>query len=494
MTETVRGTAIGRAEQDPSDGLDGGLSVSPNDIGERLWRFFISMKTGLVLILALAVLGFIGTMLMQAPPGLQGDPQAYATWVESLRPKYGGWTGILDTLGLFSIFSSVWFRGIMVLLMTSILACSANRAPHLWKLTVHPRTDMSKSFFEHAPLNMQATGAAEPATAAAIVKSAFGRRHFRTIVHDEGDMIHLYADHFRWGPFGTVIAHLSLGVILIGVLVGSAFGFHNNSFAVAVGSTVDVGNGTGLSVEAKSFSDSYYTNGSPSDYASELVVYRDGQQVGSSTIRVNQPMRVGDVTFYQSYFGAAAAMKVVDAAGKVLLEQGVPLEWSYGSGTRQAGLIPLPEAGVNMYVVAPRSGEVDPTIKAGEIQVEVYKAGVEGAAIASQVLTQGQPAELAGLTVTFERERQFTGLIVAKDPGAIFVWLGSILLVLGTALVFFFPCRRAWALIRRGPNGSTVHVGAVIRHDVGFEAEFQRLAAEIQDALAGQANTEERVG
>jgi len=494
MTETVRGTAIGQAEQDPSDGLDGGLSVSPNDIGERLWHFFISMKTGLVLILALAVLGFIGTMLVQAPPGLQGDPQAYATWVESLRPKYGGWTGILDTLGLFSIFSSVWFRGIMVLLMTSILACSANRAPHLWKLTVHPRTDMSVSFFEHAPLNMQATGAAEPVAAVMIVKSAFGRRHFRTIVHDEGDTIHLYADHFRWGPFGTVIAHLSLGVILIGVLVGSAFGFHNNSFAVAVGSTVDVGNGTGLSVEAKSFSDSYYTNGSPSDYASELVVYRDGQQVGASTIRVNQPMRVGDVTFYQSYFGAAAAMKVVDASGKVLLEQGVPLEWSYGSGTRQAGLIPLPEAGVNMYVVAPRSGEVDPTIKAGQIQVEVYKAGAEGAAIASQVLTQGQPAELAGLTVTFERERQFTGLIVAKDPGAMFVWLGSILLVLGTALVFFFPCRRAWALIRRGPNGSTVHVGAVIRHDIGFEAEFQRLAAEIQDALAGQANTEERVG
>ncbi len=98
------------------------------------------MRTGLVLILALAVLGLIGTLLVQAPAGLQSDPQAYADWLESLRPKYGGWTGILDTLGLFSIFSSVWFRGIMVLLMTSVLACSVNRAPHLWKLTVHPRT------------------------------------------------------------------------------------------------------------------------------------------------------------------------------------------------------------------------------------------------------------------------------------------------------------------------------------------------------------------
>jgi len=494
MTQSVRTATIGRAEPGPSDDFDEGLVISPTDIGERLWHFFISMRTGLVLILALALLGLVGTMLVQAPAGLRGDPQAYASWLESLRPKYGGWTGILDTLGLLSIFNSIWFRGIMVLLMTSVLACSANRAPHLWKLTVHPRTNMSESFLEHAPLNMQATGSVEPGVAAAEVESAFRRRHFRTIVQADGDTIHLYADHFRWGPFGTVIAHLSLAVILIGALVGSAFGFRNEGFAIAVGSTVDVGNGTGLSVEAKSFSDSYYTNGSPSDYASELVAYRDGQQVGASTVRVNQPMRIGDVTLYQSYFGAAAAMKVSDGSGKVIAEQGVPLEWSSNDGTRSVGLLALPEAGLNLYVLGPRSGEVDPAIRPGQMQIEVYRAGSEGAAIATQIVDQGQPVEMAGLQVTFVRERQFTGLIVARDPGAIFVWLGAILLIGGIALVFFFPCRRAWALIRRGPDGAIVQVGAVVRHDVGFEAEFRRLAAEVELALAGHPQAEGRVG
>ena len=487
MTETARTAPVGRAEPGPADDFDEGLSVSPSDIGERLWHFFISMKTGLALILALAVLGFIGTLLVQAPEGLKSDPQAYATWLESLRPKYGGWTGILDTLGLFSIFSSVWFRGIMVLLMTSVLACSANRAPHLWKLTVHPRTDMSEPFFAHAPLSMEAAGPVEPSAAAASVEAAFRRRNFRTIVHDDGDTIHIYADHFRWGPFGTVIAHLSLAVILIGALAGSALGFRDNDFAVAVGSTRDVGNGTGLSVEAKNFSDSYCTNGSPSDYASQLVVYRDGQQIGAETVRVNQPMRAGDVTFYQSYFGPAAAMKVVDASGKVLVEQGVPLEWTSSDGTRAVGLIPLPEAGLNMYVLGPKSGEVDPTIGAGQMQVELYKTGSEGAPIATQIVTQGQPVKMAGLDVTFVRERQFTGLIVAKDPGALFIWLGAFLLIGGISLVFFFPVRRAWALIRRGPDGTAVHVGAVVRHDVVFQADFARLSEEIQLSLAGQS-------
>ena len=494
MTQTVRAEPIGRADPESSDDLDEGLAISPTDIGERLWHFFISMRTGLVLILGLALLGLVGTMLVQAPAGLQGDQQAYATWLESLRPKYGGWTGIFDTLGLFSIFNSVWFRGIMVLLMTSVLACSANRAPHLWKLTVHPRMSTSESFLQHAPLSMQASGSAGTEVALAGVESAFRRRHFRTIAEVDGDTIHLYADHFRWGPFGTVIAHLSLAVILIGALAGSAFGFRNENFAVAVGSTVDVGNGTGLSVEAKNFTDSYYTNGAPSDYASDLVVYRDGQQVGASTIRVNQPMRIGDVTFYQSYFGAAAAMKVVDGSGAVLADQGVPLEWTSNDGTRSVGLLALPAAGLNMYVLGPRSGEVDPTIKAGQMQIEVYRAGSEDAAIDSQVVSQGQPVQMAGLEVTFVRERQYTGLIVARDPGALFVWLGAILLIGGIALVFFFPCRRAWALIRRGPGGSTVHVGAVVRHDVGFEAEFRRLSAEIELAVGGQTSAQGRVG
>jgi cytochrome c biogenesis protein len=487
MTQTARTPAIPRTDVEPIDDFDGGLAVSPTDIGERLWHFFISMRTGLVLILALALLGLVGTMLVQAPEGLKSDPQAYATWLESLRPKYGGWTGILDALGLFSIFGSVWFKGIMVLLMTSVLACSANRAPHLWKLAVHPRTRMSESFFGHASLSMSAVGSLEPAAAVAGVQSAFRSRHFRTIVDEDagGDTIHLYADRFRWGPFGTVIAHLSLVVILIGALVGASFGFRNTGFAVPVGSTVDVGNGTGLSVEAKNFSDSYYANGSPSDYASDLVVYRDGKQIDAATVRVNQPLRAGDVTFYQSYFGPAAAMKVVDGAGKVVFDQGVPLEWDSDDGRHRVGQILLADAGLTVYVVGVASGEVDPQIKPGQMRLEVYSSGSDGTPIATETVTQGQPVTIAGLEFTFVRERQFTGLIVARDPGAIFVWLGAILLVGGIALVFFFPNRRAWALIRRGPDGTAVHVGAIVRHDVGFAADFERLTHDIELALAG---------
>jgi cytochrome c biogenesis protein len=486
MSQSIRTPALRRAEPDLGDDLGGGLAISPSALGERLWHFFISMQTGLILILALAVLGVIGALLVQAPTGLSSDPQAYSAWLDSLRPKYGGWTGVFDTLGFFSIFNSIWFKGIVVLLTTSILSCSVNRAPHLWKQAVHPRTRMSESFYERTPLAATIEAASTPAEAAGELRHALAAHRFRTIVEEDAaaGTVQVYADKNRWGPFGTVFAHLSLVAILIGALVGGATGFRNSDLAVPVGSTVDIGFGTGLSVEAKSFSDSYYTDGSPSDYASQLVVYRDGAQVAAQTVRVNEPLRYGDVSFYQSFFGPAAAMKVTGPEGAVVFKQGVPLLWSSNDGKRRVGQIDLADKSLTAYVIGAASGEVDPEIRPGQMLVEVFRSESQDVPIASEILTQGQPVTLAGLDFTFERERQFTGLIVARDPGAVFIWLGSALLVGGIGLVFFFPHRRAWALVRRGPRGATVLVGAVGRHDVMFETEFRRLVDETTIALA----------
>jgi cytochrome c biogenesis protein len=485
MTETVRTTANARADREPTDHLDGGLAVSPADIGERLWHFFVSMRTGLALMLALAVLGLVGALLVQADPALQADPQAYGAWLESVRPMYGGWTGVLDALGLFSIFSSIWFKGLIALLATSILACSVNRAPLLWAQAVHPRTHMSDTFFAHAPLSESIAAATDPGAALAAVRAAFRSRHFRTIVEQDGDTIHLYADRFRWGPFGTVIAHLSLVLILAGALIGTAWGFRNNGLAVPVGSRVDVGYGTGLSIEARSFTDSYYTNGSPSDFSSDLVLYRNGKQVTAQTIRVNEPLRAGDVTVYQSFYGAAAVMQVADATGKVVFDRGVALEWTSKDGRHRVGRINLRDAGLVAYVIGAASGEVDPRIKPGQMQVEVYTSGSEGSPIATEVISQGQPAEIAGLDFTFIRERQFTGLIVARDPGAVLVWIGASLLLFGICLVFYFPARRAWVLIRSRPDGSAIQVGAISRRDVTFQSDFKRLVDDMKLALTG---------
>ena len=477
-----------RESLDALDGLDSGASVSVSDLLDRIWRFFISMRTGLVLILGLGVLSLIGTLIAQAPPEMRGDPAAYTSWVESVHPKYGGWTPVLSALGFFSIFTSIWFKALTVLLTTSILACSVNRAPRLWKVAFHPRTRMGETFFTHAPLRANIVVPTEPDTALENVRKALRSQHFRTVNDPDDNGLNLYADRFRWGPFGTVIAHVSFVVILLGFFLSATTGFKDTQFTAPVGSKVEVGHGTGLSIEAKSFSDTYYPDGAPKDYSSDLILYKNGVKVDQQIVQVNHPLSWDGVSFYQSFFGVAAAMQVKDAAGKIIYKQAVPLVWGSKDGQNSIGQFDLKAKGLSVYVVGAASGKTDPNIKAGQMQLEITQDGKE-APIATEVVSQGTPATIAGLTYTFERTRQFTGLIVAKDPGAMFVWVGSTLLIIGLFMVFFFPHRRVWVRIRKTSGGSEVLCASTLKRDVAFEPKFHQLVTDIQLASTPSSTT-----
>ncbi len=476
------------------DDLDSDVAISPSDVLERLWRFFIAMRTGLFLILALGLLSLAGTVLVQAPSGLRGDPQAYASWLDAQRQRYGGWTTVLDKLGLFSVFSSLWFKAIVVLLATSILACSVNRAPRLWHRAVHPRRRMSESFFKHAPLRAGMAAPTDPVATLENVRKVLRGKHFRTIPEPSGEVLNLYADRCRWAPFGTILTHVGFVVILIGAFLSATTGFKDTQVAVPVGSKVAIGHGTALSVEAKSFSDSYYPDGSPKDYASELVIFRNGVAVRTQTVRVNHPLRWDGVSFFQSFFGVAAAMRVSDAAGRTVFDAGVPLMWRSDDGKHSIGQFAMTGRGLTVYVVSAASGEVDPNIKAGQVQLEVYGSSADSP-IATQVVSQGKPATIAGLSFTFERTRQFTGLIVSRDPGAVFVWVGSTLLALGIVLVLLFPHRRVWVRVRRTPSGSEILCAttrrASARRDTATESCFQQLVNDIQLAVT-RSSTQRR--
>jgi cytochrome c biogenesis protein len=484
MNQTARSAAV-RLNNDPLHDAEGAeLALPVGDIFERLWHLFISMRTGLALMLGIAVLTLFGAVVVQAPAGLAGDAGAYAAWLEGVRPKYGGWTAVLDLLGLFNVFGSLLFRSLVLLLATSILACSVNRAPRLWRQAVHPRVAAGPTFFDHVRLSGEVAAEGDEGEALQALQGELARRRFRTIVVHDASGIAVYADRFRWGPFGTVIAHLSLIVIMAGAVLG-ATGFRDEGFAIAVGSTVPIGNGTNLEVKATSFTDSYYENGSPADYASHLVLYENGVQVAERTIRVNDPLRYGDVKLFQSFYGPAADILVKDTSGATLYQDGVPLLWSSNDGTKMIGQFTVQSRDLTIYVIGVASGRVDAGIKPGQVQIEIFQGSNTEVPVGLQVVDPGVPTTIAGLELTFLRERQYTGLIVARDPGGPLVWLGAILLVLGVMLVFFFPARRIWARISSAASGSRIQVAALASHDVTFETAFRNLIDDVDRAARG---------
>ncbi|MDX8377424.1 MAG: cytochrome c biogenesis protein ResB [Mariprofundales bacterium] len=76
----------------------------------------------------------------------------------------------------------------------------------------------------------------------------------------------------------------------------------------------------------------------------------------------------------------------------------------------------------------------------------------------------------------------YTGLQVTEDPGMNIVWFGSLLLVLGLCIMFYWPHRKLWLVIREEINADNNGVqvlmaGSTSGNKLGFKREFKRLSA-----------------
>jgi len=484
MTNQTRTGRLPGLAIDPAaaEAQDAGRERS-RGIFEAIWDLLTSMRFSLFVILAMAFLGVLGALIIQVPAGVEADAASKADWLAGVRPRYGGWTDILDRLQIFNVFNSIWFRGLTAFLTISLIACMVQRAPGLWRTATKPRITVGDGFFAHAR-ERDAIVVRGDATDLATRTVAVLKRHHYRVVNENDGAINLYADRFRWAPFGSLIGHLAIVVILAGVIVGSMFGFRDNSFVIAEGSTATVPSGQGLSLKLISFEDSYYTDtGAPSDYASELVLYQDGKEVARHTARVNDPLRYGDLSFYQSFYGPAAQMSVAAEDGTVLYTDGVAMAWQTQEDGRSVGSFTVPSEDLTVWIVG-TLGTGDTLVKPGQIRVETYRAST-GDPIEQVTIDQGVATTVSGLSFTFGRELQFTGLSVSRDPGTILVWLGSLLLIAGFTIGFSFPHRRLWARLVLRPDGVGTLVVATpgrVSHDV--DRAFTNLVTDLRAACA----------
>ena len=457
---------------------------------QSAWHFFTLTRLALVLLLLIASLVFIGTLIDQVPATVHADNGAYAQWLQRAETKYGQpWTRIFDKLQLFNVYRSLYFRDLLGLLTINIVGCSLNRWKPIWNTTFHTRIRMSEAFFQHSGLNARFDTALPPGEAAQLVRQALGRRRYHIKTDVDHSSIAIFADRNRLTRFATFFSHLSLVLLLGGTILGGVLGFKDDEFIVAEGATRPLGLGTGLAVRLDHFADEYWIEGPPKDYRSDLVLFDNGREVKSATIRVNSPLRYKGISFHQAFFGQTAIVKAQDKSGQVIFEDSVPLAWQAAEGNRTLGRFVLPKEGLEVYVIGPPSGENDPLIPAGTMRLELYR---ENARVgAPDNLSQGTPKEMAGLTFTFERESRFAGLKVVKDPGVNIVWTASGLMVFGIVVLFWFPRRRLWALCKVQAGGTTaVYLGSPTQRDLGAGNEFNRIRECVARSLGSGAATE----
>ncbi|MDO5672762.1 MAG: cytochrome c biogenesis protein ResB [Actinomycetaceae bacterium] len=475
-------------------------AMSLRSVFSKIYRFLYSKVLGVVVILVLAVIGLIASLLIQAPASVRTDASAQQEWLTTMRPTFGGFTDVLWYLGFFTIWTSPLFIGTVALLAASITACTTHRIPQLWRRAIHPRTHVSSRFFDNAQYRARVFVDLPLDEARTHIQAILRRHHFRVVADEEAPKTGIYADRFRFGPFGTVASHIAFIIILLAFVVSAFTGFEKN-VDVAIGETAEVGAGTGLSLEATQFTDSYDDQGRPTDYVSHLIVRRGEQVVAEDDVRVNEPLVVDGIRFHQQSFGIAAGVRVQNIAEDDIFVGAVPLKWSSDDGQHAIGRVELTSIGRELIVVTPASGARGAAMPAGSAIFEIYDLQ-SGERLDVLPVEQGVSQVSGEAIYTFEREQPYTGILVREDPGAIWMWIGSVLLVLGMGVTFGLRHRRLWLRLEEEPKSpaaltqaecgpdscslgtapqqskTVIALASVEKLDTIFEHQFRALAME----------------
>jgi cytochrome c biogenesis protein len=381
--------------------------------------------------------------------------------------------GALERLGVFAMFRSPWFSAALLVLVVSIVVCTLDRTPRLWRGVADIRVVQPEPFYD-PKLPDRAAMRDVPAEG---VKSVMRRRGFRVRekVEDDGTR-HLYGDRHQYTKMATLLTHLGLILFLAAAAVSARFG-DEQGLVVAEGESLTVqpiGTPGLLLVKNLSFEAPGLESGMASDFTTDLAVFRDGREIARKTIRVNDPLSIAGYTFHQNGFGPAPHLVIRDADGRALWDAQVPLTEA-ASGLPFGSLaVPGRDLGLQLLLDRVSDGR-------GRVVVLPYRiTGVDEAGepivenLAPVELFRGdrQVSSALGLSIELADFGEYTLLIAKSDPGQGLVWLASLALLSGIAITFYLPRRRVWARLR--PDGA---LGLVWRSDryVNVEREFGRL-------------------
>ena len=446
---------------------------SRKSVLERVWGFFASVKLSFFLLLLLAVLSIAGTLIPQKEPA------------EHYARAYGeaGWK-FISALGLDDLYHAPWFVLIMALLATNLVICSLNRLS--LTLRILGKDPAAEAASMRKPLD-SFTLPGEPADnlerAERVLKNSLGK----VSQAQDQDRTTLFAQRGRWSRFGVYVVHTSVLVIMAGALVGNFWGFSGH-VNITEGQTVNqiiLDNGhskpLGFSLRLDKFTISFYENGMPSEYRSEVTFIDQGKVVKKASLIVNDPSEYRGIDFYQASYGTSIkeiwANYIKD--GKTHRVKLFNQKWSELPGGGQAGVMAFRER-VQMGAlydgpvarILYQEGQTQPQ------QITAFKAGAK-VPMRGPVKFELLKAETA----------PYSGLQVKYDPGVWLIWVGCTLMVVGFFIAFYFSHRKVW--LRLSPTGkgrTRVELAASTNKN---RPGLTRLTARLANKLRGNEKTGE---
>jgi cytochrome c biogenesis protein len=523
-------TGSGAAPQLPSLGVVGWLRWA--------WRQLTSMRVALLLLMLLAVAAVPGTVFPQRAQ----DPDKVATYLSD-HPDLGP---LLDRLGFFGVYSSVWFSAIYLLLFVSLVGCILPRSrTHLRAMRGRPPRAPRR--FDRFPAQASAELDGAPQEVAARAAAALGGprwwRRFRVDVRDEGrGAWSVAAERGYLRETGNLVFHLALVGLLVSVATGQLLHYRGQAIIVegrAFANTQSdydtFESGSGFSASSlEPFSmrlDSFESAFDPDtlqsrDFTAHVTITEPGSAGVQEQIKVNHPLDVAGAKVYLQGNGYAPQVTVRDPDGDVTFAGAVPFLPQDTVYTSQ-GVIKVPDVtsgpqiglqGVLLPTAEQvadgiyRSVDPQPTdpllalaVWTGDLGLDdgvpqnVYQLDETG--LTQSLDDEGLPVTLYlrpgdtvdlpdGLgTLTFDALPRFVALDLRHDPSLAWVLTFALLAFAGLATSLFVPRRRVWLRLRpaedEGPGSGRTVVTAAARargDDVGLQAELDRAMDRLRGA------------
>ena len=519
----------------PSDYVDGGATAAapaPADGGgpaePRLgpvgwlrfgWRQLTSMRTALLLLLLLAVAAIPGSLV----PQTTSDPNGVIQY-KADNPEL---STVLDALGVFSTYSSVWFSAIYLLLFVSLVGCVLPRARHHWiALRARPpRTPARLARLDgHTTREIAGTDVEAAVAAGARQLRAQGYR-----VERYGDSVS--AERGYWRETGNLLFHVALIGVLIAVGIGGGLGYTGQRVVAEGFAFTNTRAGydsftpgrfftdadlAPFSIRLDSFEVVYEEQnidayGQPLDFTANVTVTERGGEPRPATIKVNEPLTIDGVQVYLLGNGFAPVITVRDPDGTVVFSQPT-LFRPQDANLTSVGVVKLPDGlaeqiGLRGFFY-PTAAKLDsgaytsthPELRAPLLTLEAYAGDLgldSGAATNAYVLDTDGLTQIAGRkseaptielrlgdrielpnglgSIELTALPRFAALEMHSDPAQGWVLLFAGLAIAGLLTSLFIPRRRVWIRVEAAGDGVAVEYAGLAR------GEDPRLAGAVAD-------------
>ncbi len=453
----------------------------------KLNKFFSSIKLAIFLFISIAVISMAGTFISQS-----GTMAQY-------KVVYGAKAfAVLYWLGFLNVYDSWYFVGLTILLLINLSVASINAFPRTAKAVFGPFPSfnkiMDKKGDKFAYKSFESKK--KESDIISVLKGKFGTLLNESSVHESNAKELYYSRNsiFRFSPY---IAHLSIIVIIIGVLLTVKYGFRSYT-------NIKVGEKTNISYLLKSnkaiklpftirldkYETKYYKDGRPKAYISKVTIINKAHvAVFTKDIMVNHPLTYDGLTIYQTSYGHykpnALKFLILNLKNKghkkaVAVQRGKFYNLkSYNISFKLFSVRNPKKHEIPFYIVV-YNGTNNKYLQKLKFNFLVVKHSNHAVPLVF--------AKYKNVVFFYDgmKTYYYSGVEITKNSYTSVVWVGSIMLIIALFFSFFFNHEETWVRLtpRKDESGTDVAIiSAPRKRFSSFYAKFDRKMSSIKNSL-----------